>query len=114
MTDRLADPNWCKRPESEPEKCPTCYGRGEVWAEAPWARWFDCGDCKGTGLRDPNWCNDLCDECSGRGFHVGPICCGNLIDGDCRGDCAVPEQVPCSECGGTGRVLPDSNWCKRL
>lgn len=43
------------------EKCPTCHGEGEVYAEAPWCRWFDCGDCGGTGLHR---CPPGCAKCA--------------------------------------------------
>lgn len=48
--------------------------------------------------------SERCEECDGRGYHVGLICCGNLLDGDCRGDCAVPERVDCYFCGGSGEA----------
>lgn len=48
-----------------------------------------------------------CPRCAGDGYEVEPECCGNTTSsGECRGDCAVPVQVPCSACGGSGRV-PD-------
>lgn len=48
---------------------------------------------------------DQCEECQGRGFHVGQVCCGDLDHGDCRTDCSIPEQVDCLDCGGSG-VIP--------
>lgn len=45
---------------------------------------------------------ERCDECGGCGYTVGPICCGNRSNGECRGDCAIPEQLPCWSCDGTG------------
>ncbi len=36
--------------------------------------------------------------CGGVGYFVGPVCCGNLRNGECRIDCAVPEQTPCDGC----------------
>lgn len=39
-----------------------------------------------------------CPDCGGAGYHVVtgtvPACCGNVgAGGECRGDCAVPEQI---------------------
>lgn len=41
-----------------------------------------------------------------------PQCCGNTTpDGECRGDCAVPQEVewPCTNCAGEG-VLPGFDY----
>lgn len=38
---------------------------------------------------------NYCPACGGSGYivDVRPACCGNLTSGgECRGDCAVPEQ----------------------
>lgn len=48
-----------------------------------------------------------CEACDGNGWVVGirAACCGNVTrHGECRGDCAVPEQVQeaCDACGGAG------------
>lgn len=49
---------------------------------------------------------DPCPNCEGRGWVEGirPICCGNTINGGCRGGCAVPEQYQeeCAHCSGSG------------
>jgi hypothetical protein len=46
-----------------------------------------------------------CPKCGGDGWEIEPECCGNTTpSGECRGDCAVPVQVPCSACGGSGEV----------
>jgi len=48
-----------------------------------------------------------CSDCGGSGFiaELRPTCCGKLSKGgECRGDCAIPEEVPvpCPACGGMG------------
>jgi hypothetical protein len=53
---------------------------------------------------------ECCPECNGEGYtiDVQPRCCGNLTKGgECRGDCAEPEQVQvcCSLCGGNGGLF---------
>ena len=57
-----------------------------------------------------------CPECGGSGqvqwSDVEPECCGNTTSsGECRGDCAVPVEVPrvdvCPTCGGSGKVPGD-------
>lgn len=46
-----------------------------------------------------------CPDCDGSGYDVEPECCGNTTSsGECRGDCAVPSQVPCRSCGGAGEL----------
>lgn len=50
-----------------------------------------------------------CPECNGVGWKsaVRPKCCGNLSKGgECRGDCAEPEeyQEVCGICGGAGEL----------
>jgi hypothetical protein len=54
----------------------------------------DCPECNGSGVEED--------------YEVVPECCGNTTtSGDCRGDCAVPKEVPsdrpCQACGGTGK-----------
>lgn len=39
-----------------------------------------------------------CPDCNGSGYDVEPA--------ECCGDCAVPRQVPCRFCGGTGELSP--------
>jgi len=57
-----------------------------------------------------------CLTCQGQGYIIEtrtePGCCGDLDSGGaCRGDCAipveVPEQVGCQDCEGTGYNLPE-------
>lgn len=50
-----------------------------------------------------------CPNCNGGGFiiELEPTCCGNLTKGgECRGECAVPQEVavPCGYCGGNGHM----------
>lgn len=46
-----------------------------------------------------------CDECCGRGYHSGPVCCEKNLtkDGECRGDCPIEERTVCWECEGSGK-----------
>lgn len=37
-------------------------------------------------------------SCGGRGYHSGPVCCGNTVNGECRSHCCVEERVPCGGC----------------
>jgi len=51
---------------------------------------------------------EACETCggTGEGVAVVPACCRRPTpNGECRGDCAVPEQVQiqCADCCGTGR-----------
>ena len=66
----------------------------------------------GSAFRQPDDIDDMpqpCPECAGSGCGgVQPECCGNLSpSGACRGDCAVPVQVPCEYCGGCGEIRRD-------
>lgn len=53
--------------------------------------------------------NPDCDECGGRGWSVGPTCCGkrNPETGDCCGS-PDPEQIECAKCDGHGIAPPVS------
>ena len=50
-----------------------------------------------------------CPECDGAGWNIDiqAACCGRTYkSGECKGDCAVPEQIQvgCDFCGGCGEV----------
>jgi len=52
---------------------------------------------------------ERCPECGGAGWVVAvrPACCGNVYpSGECKGDCAVPEQYQeqCESCNGSGFI----------
>lgn len=54
--------------------------------------------------------------CGGRGYHSGPVCCGNTLNGECRAHCAVEEQVRCLGCedcatpSTDGPIAPDRDY----
>jgi hypothetical protein len=48
-----------------------------------------------------------CPKCAGDGYLIEPECCGNTIGGECRGECAVPSQVVCPACGGSGTIAEE-------
>lgn len=43
-----------------------------------------------------------CGECDGTGIVTMPTCCGNTVNGECRGDCVIPVQEQCFNCEGQG------------
>lgn len=58
---------------------------------------------RGADTKDVQPRDIECEECSGRGYRAGPVCCGNTLNGECRGDCAIEEQTPCPHCRTTGK-----------
>lgn len=45
-----------------------------------------------------------CPECNGQGWYMGYRCCGNLgYRAQCHGACAIPIQVECEDCHGSGK-----------
>lgn len=48
-----------------------------------------------------------CPECEGSGYHIVAGCCGNFTKtGECCG-VAVPDQMQCQRCSGSGLVYTE-------
>jgi hypothetical protein len=101
---RLADPNWCKRREGEPqpkvERCPKCgIARAVLHAVG-----CDEKACGFDRLNDPNWCKRL--EAEIRRLRLELIVARDRLE--------HAERKLAGEWPYDDDRLADPNWCKRL